>query len=89
MKTSIIINIKRVSLLMVSAAMGLSSCTGNFEELNSNPTGLGVADLPLSTYFNEPQLSIYYNQSNGNWEYQLIQNLNALVFRLSCCTNCF
>ena len=80
MKTSIIINIKRVSLLMVSVALGLSSCTGNFEELNSNPTGLGVADLPLSTYFNEPQLSIYYNQSNGNWEYQLIQNLNADLY---------
>ena len=28
----------------------------------------------------EAQLSIYYNQSNGNWEYQLMQNLNADLY---------
>lgn len=70
-----------MALVIVSASTGLfTSCDGNFEAINTDPYGLSDEALPVSTGLKEAQLSIYYNQSNGNWEFQLIQNLNADLF---------
>lgn len=66
--------------LWTASLASLTSCTGNFEAMNTDPYGLNNADLPVSTGLKEAQLSVYYNQSNGNWEFQLIQNLNADLF---------
>lgn len=72
---------KGVMLLATIAVAGsFTGCTDNFEGINTDPYGIEIGDIPLSTYFQEAQQSIYYNQSNGNWEYQLIQNLNADLY---------
>ena len=55
-------------------------CTGDFEEINTNPYQIPDKDVKMSDLFNEAQLSVFYNQSNGNWEYQLIQNLNSDLY---------
>jgi len=57
-----------------------TACTGDFEDYNTNPYGIKDSQVALNDLFNEAQLSILYNQSNGNWEYQLMQNLNADLF---------
>ena len=73
--------IKKGSLLLLGAAMMLgTACTDNFEQMNTNPTGLTSSQISVGSFMSEAQLSIYYNQSNGNWEYQLIQNLNADLY---------
>lgn len=67
--------------LLVSAALMIgTSCTDNFENVNTDPFGLTDSQVAMGDLYNEAQLSIFYNQSNGNWEYQLIQNLNADLF---------
>lgn len=73
---------KYTNAFLFSAALlaAGTSCTDNFEEINTNPTGLSDNQVALGDLFNEAQLSVFYNQSNGNWEYQLIQNLNADLF---------
>ena len=70
-------NIKNIALLAASAMLTLAGCTKDFEEINTDPYGIADSEVSFSDLFNEAQLSVYYNQSNGNWEYQLIQNLNA------------
>lgn len=64
------------------AASILSACTGNFEDMNTNPKGVSDEELKqdnnfVGMHFIPMQKSIYFNESNGIWEYQLIQNLNA------------
>ena len=73
-------NIMKNALLFGAALMVGTSCTGDFEEINTNPYELSDNQVAMSDLFNEAQLSVYYNQSNGNWEYQLIQNLNADLY---------
>lgn len=68
------------SILFVAALLLGTSCTGGFEEMNTNPYQIPDSEVKMSDLFNEAQLSIFYNQSNGNWEYQLIQNLNADLY---------
>ncbi|MEI6753958.1 MAG: RagB/SusD family nutrient uptake outer membrane protein [Paludibacter sp.] len=63
----------------------LNSCTSGFEEMNTNPLAMTNALLKndfqhVGAFFPQMQKSIYYNNSNGNWEYQLQQNLNADVY---------
>ena len=69
--------IKHILLFAAAAILMVSACTKDFEKINTNPYGIADSDVSPDDLFNEAQLSIYYNQSNGNWEYQLIQNLNA------------
>lgn len=64
----------------LSSLLLTSGCTDNFENINTNPTGLESQQIQLKSLMQEAQLSIFYNQSNGNWEYQLIQNLNADLY---------
>lgn len=73
-------SIKSIAALALGLTMGLSACTGDFEDINKNPYGLENKDLAIGNYFNEAQLSIYFNQSNGDWEYQIMQNLNADMY---------
>lgn len=73
-------NLKSLSFSALALLMGATACTGDFEQINTDPYGLSNSDFSAASYFNEAQLSIYYNQSNGNWEYQLIQNLNADLY---------
>lgn len=59
-----------------------SSCTGNFENYNTNPFGVSDEELLqdnnyIGMHFPKIQKSIYWNNSGGGWEFQLIQNLNA------------
>ena len=68
------------SLLLGAALLMGTGCTGDFEDINTNPFQIPDAEVKMSDLFNEAQLSIFYNQSNGNWEYQLIQNLNADLY---------
>lgn len=73
--------IKNIILFVAAAALTFNACQKEFERINTDPYGIpdsgsGVSVSP-DDLFNEAQLSVYYNQSNGNWEYQLIQNLNA------------
>lgn len=68
------------AFLFGTALFAGTACTGDFEEINTDPFGISDSEVALGDLFNEAQLSIFYNQSNGNWEYQLIQNLNADLF---------
>ena len=73
-------NILKNALLLGAALMVGTSCTDNFENVNTDPYGLDDSQVALSDLFNEAQVSVFYNQSNGDWEYQLIQNLNADLY---------
>ncbi|MGM9758984.1 MAG: SusD/RagB family nutrient-binding outer membrane lipoprotein [Parabacteroides sp.] len=76
-----IFNLKKSAWLVGAAVLlGTSACNDDFERLNTDPVGLTSGQISVSNFMNEAMLSIYYNQSNGNWEYQLIQNLNADLY---------
>ena len=68
------------SILFGAALLMGAGCTGDFEKMNTNPFQIPDKDVKMSDLFNEAQLSVFYNQSNGNYEYQLIQNLNADLY---------
>ena len=72
----------KTMVLTLGAAFLLASagCTSDFERINTDPSGLQSSQISVKNFMDEAQLSIYYNQSDGNWEYQLIQNLNADLY---------
>lgn len=72
--------IKSIIILAAALALLLPGCTKNFEEINTDPYGLSDSQIQLGDLFTEAELSIYYNQSNGDYEYQLMQNLNADLY---------
>ncbi|MFC2452540.1 MAG: SusD/RagB family nutrient-binding outer membrane lipoprotein [Tannerella forsythia] len=81
MKTINKFNLKNGVLAAAVMVFGATACTSNFEELNTDPTGLtSLQAQQVGSFMQEAQRSIYYNQTNGNWEYQLIQNLNADLY---------
>ncbi|MDR0431672.1 MAG: SusD/RagB family nutrient-binding outer membrane lipoprotein [Tannerellaceae bacterium] len=65
-----------------------SSCTGDFEKINTNPFGVTDEDLyqdnnSIGQHFTALQQSIYFNFDGGSgtdWTYQLFQNLNADIW---------
>jgi hypothetical protein len=62
-----------------------SSCTGGFEEMNTNPFGVSDQELTqdnnlIGMHFPAIQQSIYYNLGGGGWGYQVFQNLNADIW---------
>lgn len=79
---------KKISTIKLFALLSIGSiigCTGNFEDYNRDPYALSddfkKADwLYLKAFFPQMQQSIYYNNSKGNWEFQIAQNLNADLF---------
>ncbi|MDR2533467.1 MAG: SusD/RagB family nutrient-binding outer membrane lipoprotein [Tannerellaceae bacterium] len=71
--------------IVILALATLFSCTGGFEEMNTNP--YGVTDLELTQdnnligmHFPTIQQSIYYNRGGGGYTYQVFQNLNADIW---------
>ncbi|ATA67149.1 SusD/RagB family nutrient-binding outer membrane lipoprotein [Capnocytophaga cynodegmi] len=74
-----------ILLTAISIATFVGSCTGNFDEYNRDDFALTEelkkADwIHLKAFISQMQQSIYYNNSGGDWEFQLIQNLNADIF---------
>ncbi|MDO4228949.1 MAG: RagB/SusD family nutrient uptake outer membrane protein [Capnocytophaga sp.] len=78
-----IISVKLLAFLGLTVFLG--GCVSNFEEYNRDPYALTQdvkrADwMHLKAFFPQMQQSIYYNNSKGNWEFQIAQNLNADLF---------
>ena len=78
-------SIKVILIATILSSMLLVSCTDNFETMNQNPDGvtdeLQKADYILyGRYFPQMEQSIYFNFGNGNWQYQLQQNLIADIY---------
>lgn len=82
MKKNIFNQIKRAWTLCVVAVsvVTVSSCTSDFEAINTNPNGLQPNEVSLEARFSQPITSVYLNYQNRNYEYQLQQNLNADLY---------
>ena len=76
------------SVSAVALLLCFSSCTGDFDEMNTNPLGVTNDDLyqdnnSIGQHFVALQQSIYFNFDGGSgtdWTYQLVQNLNADIW---------
>lgn len=81
MKKNIIKNIQKVvpGVLLITV-FGFSACTGDFENINTNPGGLPPENIPVESRFAQPMQSIYLNYQNKDFEFQLAQNLNADLY---------
>lgn len=78
---------RKLKYIIVSAILlvTFSGCTDGFEE--DNQSAYAVTDylkradwIFLRAYFPQMEKSIYYNNSGGNWEWQIAQNLNSDLF---------
>lgn len=63
----------------------LSSCTGAFEDMNSNPYGVSDEELLqdnnyIGQHFPTLQKAIYYNVGGFGWDFQTIQNLTSDIW---------
>jgi hypothetical protein len=75
-------------LVLIAAAMGISSCTEDFQDINTNPIGVSDEDLlqdnnAVGLYFVTLQESVHFNYDYGegnSWTYQVYQNLNADIW---------
>lgn len=72
-------------IVLATFLTSFSSCTDKFDDYNRLPFGvteeLQKADwIYLKAYFPQMEQSIYYNNSGGNWEWQIAQNLNSDLF---------
>lgn len=74
------------ALLLGVLVLGMSSCTKNFEDFNTDNTGVSDEDLKgngqdLEIFFRQAQMAIYNFSGGGDPNsYQVQQNLNADVF---------
>jgi len=78
-------SIKAVLSVTVLSSLLLVSCTDSFEGMNKNPDGISDATLAADyNLFGQPfpqiQQSVYFNFGNGNWQYQLQQNLLGDIY---------
>jgi hypothetical protein len=69
-----------VSAATITTLVGLSSCTGDFDQINTNPDGIPPQNIPVESRFSQPMQSIYLNYQNRDFEYQLAQNLNCDLY---------
>ena len=69
-------NIIRYTALALPVAL-LGGCTGDFEELNTNPIEVNPSDLPFEAQFLEPMSYSYPNQQNL---FQYWTNLQIDIF---------
>lgn len=72
-------------LYTIWVGLTITSCTSDFDKYNADPyaltNDLKKADwLYIKSAFPQMQQSVYYNNSGGNWEFQIAQNLNADIF---------
>lgn len=76
------------SIIFFILLLLVSSCTGNFREINTDKGGITDEDLEIDyNYIGIPltiiQQGIYFNYDFGkgkNWPYQIMQNLSADMF---------
>ena len=81
MKKNIIKQVKNtLPLWAVAFMVGVTACTDNFENINTNPNGMDVSQVKVTSRFNQPIVGVYNNYQNKNYEFQLQQNLNADMF---------
>ncbi|MGN7822613.1 RagB/SusD family nutrient uptake outer membrane protein [Chitinophaga sp. 22536] len=77
---------KPVAVIALAAGLlGLNACTKNFEEYNTDNTGLTEDALKpdfnyIGGFFPQIQSSIYFNFNNTNGDFQLQQNLMGDVY---------
>ncbi|RBL88648.1 RagB/SusD family nutrient uptake outer membrane protein [Chitinophaga flava] len=77
---------KPVAVIALAAGiLGLNACTKNFEEYNTDNTGLTEDALRpdfnyIGGFFPQIQSSIYFNFNNTNSDFQLQQNLMGDVY---------
>ena len=71
---------KVLPLCAIAAGLGFTACTGDFESYNTDPNGIPTENVPLESRFAQPIVSVYLNYQNMNWQYQLVQNLNADLY---------
>lgn len=77
-----------VSIQVVTLLLCFSSCTGDFEEMNTNPLGVSDEDLyqdnnSIGQHFAALQQAIYFNFDGGSgtdWTFQMFQDLNADIW---------
>lgn len=72
-------------VLSLMCGVALASCTGNFESENTSETSftdaLQAIDYQTSLIpLKQAQKCIYYNNGNGNWQFQIMQNLDIDMF---------
>jgi hypothetical protein len=80
--------IKIYLIFLLTAVLVLSSCTSQFEEMNTNPVNISEKSLEqdyknVGSFFIPVQEMIYmnYNWGSGtNWTFQVAQNLNADIW---------
>lgn len=75
----------KYTAIALLAALILPACTGNFEEMNTNPFGVTNGELTqdnnlIGMHFPTIQQSIYYNYGGGGYYFQTFQNLNADIW---------
>jgi len=74
--------------ILTTAIFLYTSCTGGFEDMNTNPVGVTDEELDqdnnsVGQHFVPMQQSIYFNYDGGSgtdWTFQLTQNLNADIW---------
>lgn len=76
---------KALAVVALAALLGAGACTKDFEEYNTDPTGLTEDQLKadfnfIGGFFPQIQSSVYYNYNNTVWEYQLQQNLIGDIY---------
>ncbi len=79
MKKNIFKHIRKGFILLFVLA-GTLACTDNFEKINTNPNGMEVSQVKITSRFRQPIVGVYNNYQNRNYEYQLQQNLNADMY---------
>lgn len=73
------------AIVFLSAIGMFSSCTGNFEDMNTPPYGVTDSELTqdnnlIGMHFPTMQQSIYYNYGGAGYYFQTFQNLNADIW---------
>lgn len=77
MKLNRFLKYTAVSALALTGVMSVNSCTGNFEELNTNPYEVDPTTLPFAAQFKEPFSYVYAPQQN---QFQFWTNLSIDLF---------
>jgi hypothetical protein len=77
--------INQFLVALLSVILIFSSCTGNFEGMNTPPYGVSDSELTqdnnlIGMHFPTIQQSIYYNYGGGGYTFQTFQNLNADIW---------
>src|SRR5690606_6842244 len=76
---------KALAVAALAALLGAGACTKNFEDYNTDPTGLTEEQLKpdfnfIGGFYPQIQSSIYYSDNHRAWEDQLQQNLMGDVY---------